>query len=154
MIIEILENLRRKQSLKQTSKPEKNDRYKTPKRAPPEADPYNCGETSNSPLRIMTRFKFGKHYLVKTLAVKAFEYTSTILSLDEYLSVENIPSFNFIVHIIFRKVCQLLKRTLKKILIIFTYLMSGCASNMALIKVVPDLGTPPMKINGIFLLYL
>lgn len=30
-----------------------------------------------------------------------------------------------------------------------TYRTSGCASSMARINVVPDRGTPPMKINGI-----
>lgn len=34
-----------------------------------------------------------------------------------------------------------------------TYRTSGWASSMARIKVVPDLGTPPMNINGISRLY-
>jgi len=32
--------------------------------------------------------------------------------------------------------------------IIAPYLTSGCASNMARIRVVPDRGTPPMKMSG------
>lgn len=35
----------------------------------------------------------------------------------------------------------------------FSYRTSGCASNIARISVVPDRGTPPININGIFLWY-
>lgn len=89
-----------------------------------------------------------------TILIAIFETYAVFVNTVQAVLI-HIPATSSTVFVFHKKTLNKCGHTKECIhsLLSLTNLTSGCASNIALISVVPDLGTPPMKMSGISLLY-